>query len=187
MRVKTRHRKPNRHVRLAAVALTGTTLLAACDAVGGGSATNDLSEAEKSRLAEEYRNCMEEGGLIGNVSFENNGVSIDVEIGPEAETLPEEEILAIEIECEKLLEEVDSGQEIDPEDEARLIDAAADVQQCLAKAGYVVDIGPDGGVEFNSDNQDDFDDLDEAAYLEAEDACYREVVPDLYEKYGGGN
>ncbi len=177
-----------RNAGTVAVALASVTLLAACDAIGGASATANLSEADKSRLAQEYSNCMEEGGLVGHVTFENNGVSIDVEIGPEGETLPMEEITAIELECEKILEDLDSGQQMDPEDEARLIDASADVQQCLAEAGYVVAINPEGGIEFNSDDQDEFDEsFDEAAYLEAEDNCYREVVPDLYEKYGEGN
>jgi hypothetical protein len=158
--------------------VAGAALLASCGVVGGASAIDELSEAEKSRIAEQYRDCMAEGGLDGRVSFD--GGSIDIEVSGSAD-INEEEALALEARCEQILEDLDGGQQMDPEDEARFIDASADIQKCLGDKGYIVTI-VDGGIDLNSDDQGE--DFDEAAYLEAEDECLQEVVPDLYEKYG---
>lgn len=176
----TRKHHP-RIVETAIAGVAGAAILASCGIAGGASAASGLSEADKSRLAEEYRDCMAEGGLVGEVSFEGGAINIDVGGG---DGIDEEEMLATEAECEKILEDLDGGQEMDPEDEARLIDASADIQRCLGEKGYVVTV-VDGGIDLNSDDQGE--DFDEAAYLEAEEACFIEVVPDLFEKYGEDN
>ncbi len=167
-----------RQVGLPAVALAAAALVTSCGLGLEGSATDDLSEAEKSRLAEDFRDCLAEGGLEGNVSFDG-GINIDVGGGDD---LDPETMRAVEVECEKLLEEIDTGQEIDPEDQARLLDASADIEACLAAEGYAVTIGDGGGINIDSDDQPAG--FDEAEYLLVEEDCIRQAVPDLWEKYG---
>ncbi len=164
-----------------ATALVAAVFLAGCGGIGGASATDDLSEAEKSRIAEDYRDCMAEAGLEGEVNFDNGGLDISVGI---PEGVSDEEALEIERECESLLEPAASGLEMDPEDEARLIDASADLEKCITAKGYVVTM--DGG-GISLDSADQAEGFDDAQYLQDEDDCYREVVPDLYEKYGEDN
>lgn len=173
-----RIQKPRPRFRAAAVAVA-TALAAASCGIGGASASSGLSELQKSRIAEEWRDCMAAGGLT-NVELQyDNGIDIGVEI---PEGIPEEQVLEIEAGCESILEQLDASFELDPNDQATLIDASADLEKCLADAGYVVTMS-DGGVELNSEDQSEG--FDEAAYLEVETACYKEIVPELYEKYGG--
>lgn len=167
--------------RRAAGFTVGALLLASCG-IGGDASSgfDDLSEAEKSRVAEEYRDCMADGGLEAQVDY-SSGLDISVTGGD----ISEEQMLAVEAACEPILSALDQGQELDPEDEARLADALLEAQKCLADAGYVVSLS-DNGINLDSDDQ--AEGFDEAAYAEQEDECFRQADPELYEKYspGGG-
>ena len=180
MRDTTENHKTKTRIAAAAIAaVAGAVLLVGCG-LQGASAIDGLSEADKSRIAEEYRDCMAEGGLDGRVSFDGNSINVDVGAG---DGVDEEEMLAVEATCEQILEDLDGGQQMDPEDEARLIDASADIQQCIAEKGYVVTVSG-ASIDLNSDDQDE--NFDEAEYLEVEEACFKEVVPELFEKYSEG-
>ncbi len=170
-----------RPVRTAAVALAGAALLASCGS-GAGAGAAGLSEADKTRVAEDFRDCLAENGLEGGVNFEENGISID--IGGDTDMEPEE-LQAIEQECEKLLEALDSGEEMDPEDEARMIDAGPALQKCLQDKGFDVEVDAQGGI--SSETNDGDEPIDEGEFAIAEDDCIKELLPDLWEKYGEGN
>ncbi len=157
-------------------------MLAACGDGGGASASSsELSETEKSRIAEEYRDCMAEGGLEATVNFEDNGLGIDV-TGEDA-SITEEEMRATEAACESILIDLDTGPDLSPEEEAQLADATHEVVDCVAKEGYVVSVSEDGmGIEL--DDADQPEGFDEAVYLEVENECFKQAVPELYAKYG---
>lgn len=167
-------------------AVAAALLLAACGGDGGGASaagSGELTETEKSRIAEEYRDCMAEGGMDATVNFDGGGLGIDVSGGDD---LSQEEMLEFEATCEVILAPLDaSGPQMSPEEEAQLVDAAYAVQKCVAEEGYVVEVSPDGGIGLNSDDQPEG--FDEAVYLEVEDACFQEAVPELYAKYGPGS
>ncbi len=158
-------------------------LLASCGNSPFAAASDDLSEADKSRLAEQFRDCMAEGGLDAEVSYSNGGLDIAVDA---AADMTEERMLEIEAGCESILNELEGsgGPELSPDEQAELADGMVDVQRCLADKGYVVDLSPDGGISIESDAQPDADNWDEEAYLAAEDECFQEVLPELYEKFG---
>ncbi len=175
----------SRRLRSAAIAVAGAAMLASCGS-GAGAGAADLSEADKTRVAEDFRECMAKYGLDANVDFEGGNLNIDVG-SLEADQDPTlEQEKAAEEECEKLLEVLDGGSQLDPEDEARLIDAAPALQKCLREKGYDIEVDADGGISFESDG-DANDGIDETEYLLAEDDCYKQVVPDLWEKFGEGN
>lgn len=153
---------------LAGVAL----LLAACNGAGPAAAADDLSEADRSRIAEEYRNCMAEGGLDAAVDYDN-GLDINVSV----DDVSDEQAQVTEAACEPILADLERGYELTPEEEARLADISLEVQKCLADAGYVVEVSPQGGVSLN--NNDQAAGFDEAEYAEAEEECFRTAAPDL--------
>jgi len=162
-------------------ALATAALLVSCGASGGGAA-DDLTEAEKSRIAEEYRDCMAEGGLDANVAFDGGDLNIDVGGGDDT---TEEQMLATEAGCEPILERLEAGgPQLTPDEEAELADALLEVQKCLADEGYVITIDGSG---INVDGDDQPDGFDEAAYADLEDECFREAAPELYAKYGPGD
>ncbi len=175
---RTRRPQTRQAQTLAAVGIAATLLLSACGALpgGGDSAFDDLSEAEKSRVAESYRDCMAEGGLEAQVDY-SNGLNIDVNGGD----ISMEEAMKVEAECEPLLADLDQEFDMTPEQEARLADATAKVQKCLAEDGYVITIMTDGGISLDSDDQPAG--FDEAAYAAAEEACFREADPELFEEF----
>lgn len=166
----------HRHSRWAfAVPLVVALALSACGTAGGSSSA--LSELEKSRIAEEWRNCMAEGGLTADIQYDD-GINIGVEV---PDGISDEQVREIEAGCESIIEELDASFSIDPDDQAALIDAGADLQKCMADAGFTVEIDDQGGISTTSDGLDEG--FDEEAIHEAEEACYRQVVPELYEKY----
>ncbi len=181
--------RANKTLSTRAVALAGAMLLAGLTSCGvGAAATDNLSEADKTRIAEEYRDCLAEYGLEGAVSFENGAINVDIGVseGTDAADLTNEELLAAEAECEMLLEDLDAGTQMDPEEEAQLIDAGPALQRCLNEKGYDVQVSADGGIDFSSDDQTE-QSFDETEYIAAEEDCYQQVVPELWEKYGEGN
>lgn len=163
--------------RGAGAVLVALALAASGCVDGGGEPGAGLSELDKTRIADEWIACMAEGGLTASIDFEG-GVSISVSGG---ESL--EEDLAVEAGCEPILSAVDSGLQLDPADEAELADAVLAVQKCLMDQGFEVTV-EDDGLGFGVDVEEGDAGFDEAAYAEAEDACFREAAPDLYEKYG---
>ena len=172
--MRTRSTKPSIAV---AGAVAVVSLLSAC---GSDSplTSDELTEAEKSRIAEAWRDCLADGGVRGEIDY-SNGINIGVEIPA---GMSEEQVQAVEAECEPILNDIDPEMELSPEQEAELADAMLAVQKCLADEGYVVSI-EGGGINTNSADQPA--DFDEAAYAEAEDRCFREAAPDLYEEFGG--
>lgn len=183
---------PRTRLKASAGALAAALVMAACGSDGGGgdaggdgssaetpSAAGDLSETEKSRIAEEYRDCMAEGGLEATVDYGGDGLGIDIGAG---DGISEEEMLATEAACEPILADLDTGgPELSPEEEAELADALLEVQSCLAEEGYVITVDGNG---INLNDEDQPADFDEAAYLELEDECLRRAAPELYAKYG---
>jgi hypothetical protein len=141
-------------------------------------AGDDLSEADKSRIAEAWRDCLAEDGVRGEIDY-SGGIDIGVEI---PEGMSEEQVQETEARCEPILNDLDAAPELSPEQEAELADVLLDVQQCMADEGYVISISG-GGISVDSADQPA--DYDEAAYAEAEDRCFRTVAPDLYDEFGG--
>ncbi len=154
-------------------------LLAACG-VDSPLTSDNVSEAEKSRIAEAWRDCLSDGGVRGEIDY-SNGVDIGVEIPL---GMSEEQVQAVEAECEPILNDLEAQPDLSPEQEAELADAMLEVQRCLADEGFVVSV--DGG-GISIDSADQPADFDEAAYAEAEDRCFREAAPQLYEEFGGGD
>lgn len=169
--------KFNRRTRYAAALAVAGLTFAGCGSTSPTGAAAELSELQKSRIAEEWRDCMAEGGLIAEIQYEDG---LDISVGSDGDAT-DEEMMEVEAGCEPILAGLEGTFEIDPDDQARLIDIGADLQKCIADAGYVVRVDAEGGIELNSDDQPD--NFDEAAYAEAEEGCYKELVPDLYEKY----
>jgi len=160
-----------------AIPIAAVLALAACgpESVPAG---DELSEADKSRIAESWRDCLAEDGIRGEIDY-SNGLDIGVDI---PQGVSEEQVQATEARCEPILNDLDAGPELSPEQEAEMADVLLEVQRCMADAGYVISIDG-GGISVNSDDQPA--DYDEAAYAEAEDNCFRTVAPDLYEESGG--
>ena len=140
--------------------------------------SDDLSEADKSRIAEAWRDCLSAEGIRGEIDY-SNGIDIGVEI---PQGMSEEQVQAVEAECEPILNDLDVAPELSPEQEAELADAMLEVQRCLADAGFVVSV--DGG-GISVDSADQPAGTDEAAYAEAEARCFREAAPDLFEEFEG--
>ena len=169
-------------LNMVGLAVAAALVLSSCG-IDGASATDNLSEADKSRIAEEFRDCLAEYGLEGDVSFDGGGIGVD--IGGDVDLGPEE-MRAVEVECEKLLEDLDSGPELEPEEQAQLIDAAPVLQKCLRDQGYDVEVDGEGGINFSTDSEDG-DNFDETEYALAEETCFKEALPELWAKYGEGN
>ena len=162
---------------LRVVGLLAVGALAACGAESP-LAGSDLSEAEKSRIAEEWRDCLAADGIRGEIDYSNGlDIGVDVPAG-----MSEEQVQAVERACESILNDLDAGPELSPEQEAELADALLEVQRCLAAEGYVVSVDG-GGINVNSSDLPD--DYDPAAYAEAEDRCFRTAAPELFEQFGG--
>lgn len=175
--VRTRSGGRRARAVVLAVVLTAAGALTAC---GSESplAGDDLSEADKSRIAEAWRDCLADGGVRGEIDY-SNGLDIGIDV---PQGMSEEQVQAVEAECEPILNDLDAAPDLSPEQEADLADAMLAVQRCLADAGFVVSIDG-GGISVNSADQPE--DYDEAAYAEAEDRCFREAAPELFEEFGG--
>ena len=164
--------------------MAAAALLASCGSgIGASGSDNALTEAEKSRIAEQWRDCMAEGGLEADVQYDGGGLDISVGGGPDVD---DAQMMEIEAGCEPILEglENDSAPDLTPEEQAQFEDGIVEVEKCMLDAGYVVRVD-DEGLSVNSEDQPEG--YDEAALEETEAACWEAAVPELWAKYGEGS
>ncbi len=129
-----------------------------------------MSEAEMTRVLEEYRDCMVEelpAGAAVSVGMANGEPQIDITV----DSASDDDTSSAEETCQPILAELERSFTANPEVVAERRDAALFVQRCMAEEGYDITVDDDGGIGFDTNDSE----FDEAAYLEAENACIEQA------------
>jgi len=156
---------------------------------GEGTSEEPPTEAEVQEAALEFAQCMREHGVDMEDPEFTDGGGVGINVGGGAGEIDPETMDAANEACQPIMEDVTSGFEPDPEQEAEMQERALAHAQCMRDHGienYPDPVFPEGGGMVQAIGEDSGIDPESAEFQAAQEACEEEFGLPAAEGGDGG-